>query len=242
MDANSSEIKEEQTSSASHLEVLAEKCKDPQVLAELAQSKYKHIRICVAKNLYTAAETLAYLSKDSNGWVRFEVALNQNTPGDALKNLAGDINNSVRHNAVANPCIPQETLRKLSRSKEIGDRRGVALNPNIPLDIIKFLANDKKDLVRYNIVKNPSAPSEIIKKMYENEVQNDTLTTNFASAFAGRGVLAETELSALVATFGEGIGKVIAKSGPVAPNTTLAKQLLKLGIKNQETKRGGYHE
>lgn len=89
----------------------------PELLRALAKRTEVMIRVFVAHNPNTPADTLRELSKDKNAAVRGNVAYNSNTPVDVLREFAKDKDPNARESVVLNPSTPADVLRELAKDK-----------------------------------------------------------------------------------------------------------------------------
>jgi len=78
----------------------------PEVLSNLAQDKYRRVRIEVAGNPNTSPEVLSNLAQDESGWVRIAVAGNPSTSPTTLRGMIRDPNTTVVKTALCNSNLP----------------------------------------------------------------------------------------------------------------------------------------
>lgn len=100
-------------------ETIASRSINPKELDQLADHEDWSVRLNVAANEKTSAETLEKLANDGDLDVRTNVAYNENTRETTLDKLAEDHHIMVRLNVAMNNNTSIQTLLKLSNSGEV---------------------------------------------------------------------------------------------------------------------------
>ena len=142
---------------------------DPAHLAEWAEDPEHTIRLAVANNPNTAAETLAGFEGDPDQKVREAVANNPNTAAETLTALAADPDEFVRAAAAGNPNTAIETLTALAadpgnvESSEVSET--LAGNALTPPEVLTRLASHPSDTVRETVAGNALTPPEVLTRL-----------------------------------------------------------------------------
>lgn len=102
-----------------HRQGVAERCVvSPSVLAMLASDRAENVRLQVAANLNTNAETVFLLSRDSSRFVRLAVAKRNDVAAEILEALSTDAESPVRLAVAQNPNASLQTLVRLTKDKD----------------------------------------------------------------------------------------------------------------------------
>jgi hypothetical protein len=132
-----------------------------ETLTQLATDKHVYVMSVAAKNPNCPVEVLTQLATDKIASVRLNVASNPNCPVELLTQLATDKNWNVRHDVAKNSHCPVDVLTQLATDESLSVRRNVAGNPNCPVEVLSQLAVDKDRDVRRNVASNPNCPVEL---------------------------------------------------------------------------------
>jgi len=93
-------------------------------------------------DLNTQPSELSRLAGSTSYSVRIGVATNRHTPADTLLILARDSEVTIRRHVASNRSCDPATLALLARDPDFIVRRGVGSNPNTPIAVVKTLARD----------------------------------------------------------------------------------------------------
>jgi len=201
-----------------------------EVLTKLSEDPSYLVRICVAKHEFTPPQILAVLAKDFAQTVRRSVAQNPSTTPTALAILASHKDEYTLWSVAQNPSASSQTLAELSEKLDYL-RPTIALNPAASFSLLTRLSQDENQTVRLNVVQNSSTPASLIESIYQQEVQNDSLTEQFAlTVIKSKVRLPDTEYCALIASFGSTVANTIYVRIKFSSTSILAKQLSNCGL------------
>ena len=168
--------------------------------------------------------------------ISLAVGSNHSTPLEVLVELSFHKEAIVRCGVCQNPVVPLSLLINLADDEDTAIRYSVAQKPNLPNELLIKLAKDKNRVVRQGVAYNSSCSKELILDIYKKEVRRNTLELSFVKNMVEKNVLEQTEVSTLLATYGEPLAEVICPYTIVEPRSVLARQLEKFGYKSKETK------
>lgn len=114
---------------------------NPATLALLAQDESKHVRMSVARNPHTDADTLHVLSKEDSVSIRFCVGTAHNAHDETLDALAHDSEECVVTAVAMNDTTPQDTLWYIveNHCHNFTIMKSVINNKNSPDELLLWL-------------------------------------------------------------------------------------------------------
>lgn len=157
----------------------------PEFVFEQLSEEQPHIRLLIARHIFTPSHTLDKLSLDSQALIREAVANNSSCPSYILDELSSDPELSVRLAVLANTKTPlstrlkvlvnnqkeidlslrkslavdssltSENLAQLSKDISPEVRKLVAIHPKTSLEILEMLSKDSNFSVRKAVITNP---------------------------------------------------------------------------------------
>ncbi len=222
------------------------------LLKHCSSSKAVIARAIQAKG--SGARVLEQLGADEDATVRVAVASNRHTPANTLIKLAEDYFAEVRIAIAKNPSIPRALLSELSQDKSSHIRLAVADNPGLDLETANRLSRDRSDnvrtvlqekardgkthpqylhilskchnyLVRQAVCENPNVPKQILDILARDEHGDVRKTVRYQwIKQAKRKRATVQELEALAAKPSEDI-KIAVAANPNTPAKLLEKLL-----------------
>ena len=156
---------------------LAENSSSEFELKKLSQHKDMLVRAGVARNIFTPAEVLDYLSKDTEYSVVCEVAKNYNTPNYILLKLSQHPYYEVRCWVIKNKNCNLEILRKFNNESHSKVIETICLHPLCPSDILEI----HLDYGFWCILKRKVIPIQVVVQMCNRlrHVGNNDWDINF---------------------------------------------------------------
>lgn len=118
----------------------------------LAQHGSDSMRRTLARDAYSPAAVLVWLSKDPDPGVLQNVALNPSTPASTLVRLSRSIDDDVLYCVARNPSTPADALARMLQSGAWWARKPLARNPSTSIDVLTALAGDEIRDVRRGVV------------------------------------------------------------------------------------------
>lgn len=140
------------------------------VLNRLADDVSREVRLHVAGNPATSAETLRYMSSRNDGGCINGIASNPATPMDVLSALADEERGfDLCWRVATNRSTSADILERLSHVKFEGVRVRVALNENTSTETLDRLADDPYDAVQRAVADNSHTSVDALTKLVERE-------------------------------------------------------------------------
>ncbi|MFB2834872.1 hypothetical protein [Floridanema evergladense] len=148
---------------------------DREQLKTLGQSRWKWIRLAVAQNPSTPAETLMQLARDSVFKIQLAVGRNPQTPTNILEVLIEHPEKAIQGTVVTHPNATEEMLHRLFPTHF----HLMKSRQNLPASIIeRFFQKANKDIpiwkqndLRHLLLKQPNTPSEILAQLANVNVE-----------------------------------------------------------------------
>jgi hypothetical protein len=169
---------------------VARTSEDPEVLADLVNSRFTDVQLEVAKNPNISLDVLDALSRKGVR-VREAVAKNPNISENIMWRLLKDKGGYVSYTMIRNlgnmKNLSTETIRRLLTDKSLSFidtdalRNSIARHPNTPKGILARLLKTKnadKDRSYMTAIQNPNFPADKIRELYDKYKSEDSLYGN----------------------------------------------------------------
>lgn len=144
----------------------------PEFVFEQLSEEQPHIRLIIAKHIFTPSHTLDKLSLDSQALIREAVANNSSCPSYILDELSSDPELSVRRAVLANTKTPLSTrLKVLVNNKKEVDlslRKSLAVDSSLTSENLAQLSQDISPEVRKLVAIHPNTSLEILEKLSQD--------------------------------------------------------------------------
>lgn len=141
----------------------------PEFVFEQLSEEQPHIRLLIARHIFTPSHTLDKLSLDSQALTREAVANNSSCPSYILDKLSSDPELSVRLAVLANTKTPLSTrLKVLVNNKKQVDlslRKSLAVDSSLTSENLAQLSQDISPEVRKLVAIHPNTSLEILEKL-----------------------------------------------------------------------------